>query len=107
LVGGLERIEGIEAATSVAKPPFSASTLIAGGKVFVPLQGILDPQTEKTRLTKEMEKAKGFVGMQEKKLQNEKFVQGAPADVVEAEREKLRNQQDRVIKLEEALADLG
>jgi valyl-tRNA synthetase len=107
LVGGLEKLESLSAAQTVTKPPFSASALIAGGKVIVPLQGILDPAAEKARLTKELEKAIGFVAMQEKKLANEKFVQGAPADVVEAEREKLRGQQERVAKLQEGLADLG
>lgn len=107
LAGGLEKLESVEAGLSLAQPPFSASTLIPSGKIFVPLQGILDPEAERQRLSKELEKAKGFVAMQEKKLQNEKFVQGAPVDVVEAEREKLRNQQERVEKLAEALRDLG
>jgi valyl-tRNA synthetase len=80
--------------------------LIPGGKVVVPLQGILDPEAEKARLTKELDKAKGFVAMQEKKLQNEKFVNGAPAEVVAGEREKLQAQRDRVVKLNESLADL-
>jgi valyl-tRNA synthetase len=44
---------------------------------------------------------------QENKLKNEKFVSGAPAEVIDAEREKLSLQVDKVSKLEEALADLG
>jgi valyl-tRNA synthetase len=107
LVGGLERIENLQAAATVSKPPFAAATLIPGGKIYVPLQGILEPEAERQRISKELEKAKGFVVMQEKKLQNEKFVAGAPEDVVAAEREKLGTQQDRVRKLEAALTDIG
>src|SRR5690606_19564009 len=90
-----------------AKPPFAASALIPGGKVYVPLEGLLDPVAEKARLTKELEKARGFVVAQQNKLKNEKFVSGAPAHVIDAEREKLAQQVDKVAKLEEALKDLG
>jgi valyl-tRNA synthetase len=75
--------------------------------VYVPLEGLLDPAAEKARLEKELERARAFVAAQEGKLKNEKFVSGAPAEVVEAEREKLRTQLDKTAKLEEAIKDLG
>ncbi len=104
---GLEKFESLEVGTNVAKPAFAASGLIPGGKMYVPLEGLLDPVAERVRLGKELEKAKVFVTAQENKLKNDKFVQSAPADVVEGEREKLRSQIDKVQKLEEALKDLG
>jgi valyl-tRNA synthetase len=109
MIAGLEKIGDLEFALAgnAGKPAFAASTLIPGGKVYVPLEGLLDPAAERQRLGKELEKARGFVSAQEGKLKNEKFVSGAPADVVEAEREKLRAQIDKVAKLEEALSDLG
>jgi valyl-tRNA synthetase len=105
MVGGLEKIGSLD--FGGAKPPFAASALIPGGKVYVPLEGLLDPVAEKARLTKELEKARGFVVAQQNKLKNEKFVSGAPAHVIDAEREKLAQQVDKVAKLEEALKDLG
>jgi valyl-tRNA synthetase len=81
--------------------------MIPGGRVYVPLQGMLDPATEQKRLSKELEKARGFVATQEQKLANEKFTRSAPPEVVEGEREKLRSQIDRVRKLETALTDLA
>ena len=99
--------QDLEIGSGIVKPSFAASTLIPGGKVYVPLEGLLDPNAERLRLGKELEKAKSFVVTQENKLRNEKFVQGAPADVVEGEREKLRSQINKVAKLEEALRDLG
>ena len=107
IVTGLEKIETLEMSADKSKPAFSASSLIAGGKVYVLLEGLLDPQAEKARLEKEVVKARGFVLAQENKLKNEKFIGSAPAEVVEAEREKLRLQVERVAKLEEDLADLG
>ena len=105
MVGGLEKIASLDFGGT--KPPFTASALIPGGKVYVPLEGLLDPAAEKARLTKELEKARGFVASQEKKLGNEKFISGAPAHVITAERAKLSQQIDNVSKLEEALKDLG
>ncbi len=105
MISGLERIASLDFGGD--KPAFAAAALIPGGKVYVPLEGLLDPAAEKARLGKELERARGFVASQEAKLRNEKFVSGAPAEVVEAEREKLRSQLDKVAKLEEAIRDLG
>jgi valyl-tRNA synthetase len=107
IVTGLEKIGTLEFGAEKTKPSFSASSLIPGGKVYVLLEGLLDPGAEKARLSKELDKARGFVTAQENKLKNEKFVGSAPADVVEAEREKLRTQIERVAKLAEDLKDLG
>jgi valyl-tRNA synthetase len=105
MISGLERIATLD--FGGGKPAFAASALIPGGKVYVPLEGLLDPAAEKARLEKDMERARAFVAAQEGKLKNEKFVSGAPAEVVEAEREKLRSQLDKTAKLEEAIKDLG
>jgi valyl-tRNA synthetase len=43
----------------------------------------------------------------EKKLSNEKFVGGAPAQVIDAERKKLADGQEKMRILEEGLAKLG
>jgi valyl-tRNA synthetase len=105
MIRGLEKIGELD--FGGGKPAFAASALIPGGKVYVPLEGLLDPAAEKARLEKELERARAFVAAQEGKLKNEKFVSGAPAEVVEAEREKLRTQLDKTAKLEEAIKDLG
>ncbi len=103
----LDRVKAMKGGTDIQKPPFSASALFKGGRLYVPLQGILDPAKEKERLTKELSKAEGFADMQKKKLGNESFVKGAPAEVVEAERQKLQTQLDKIDKLKASLADLG
>ena len=103
----LERLGSLTVGANLPKPEFSASALIPGGKIFLPLEGILDLETEKARLGKELARAATFTATQEKKLQNESFVKSAPADVVEGERLKLQSQQDKMAKLKAALADLG
>jgi valyl-tRNA synthetase len=107
ILGNLDKVVVKRVEANAAKPAFSAAGLVPGGRVFIPLEGILDPAQEKVRLTKELGKAEGFLTSQEKKLSNESFVKSAPAEVVEGERAKLQTQKDRVAKLKEALADLG
>ncbi len=102
-LGGLGTLD---IAVKAAKPKFSASAVIPGGELYIPLEGILDPAAEIARLEKEIEKAKSFAASIEKKLSNKKFVNGAPKQVVDAERQKLATQMDIVAKDEKALAEL-
>ncbi|MDR2555133.1 MAG: class I tRNA ligase family protein, partial [Fibromonadaceae bacterium] len=89
------------------KPAFSASVVIPGGEVFVPLEGILNKETEITRLKKEIEKAENFSASIEKKLSNENFVKNAPPAVIDGERQKLATQKDIVEKCKAALEELA
>ena len=102
-LGGLE---SFSVAVKAAKPKFSASSVVPGGELYIPLEGILDPAAEIARLEKEIEKAKAFAASIERKLSNEKFVNGAPEAVVNAERTKLATQQDIIAKSTKALEEL-
>ena len=107
VITNLESVGKLSMGKGLAKPPFSAAALFQGGRIFIPLEGILDPAQEKVRLTKDLAKAESFAAAQEKKLSNEAFVKSAPAEVVDGERTKLQTQRDKVEKLKAALADLG
>lgn len=106
IITELGGIDSITVAVKAEKPKFSASAVVPGGELYIPLEGILDPAAEIARLEKEIEKAKSFAASIERKLSNEKFVNGAPEAVVNAERTKLATQQDIIAKNEKALAEL-
>ena len=106
IITELSGLENLTVAVKAAKPKFSASAVVPGGELYIPLEGILDPAAEIARLEKEIEKAKAFAASIEKKLSNEKFVSGAPEAVVNAERTKLATQQDIIAKNEAALKEL-
>ena len=55
---------------------------------FIPIEGELDVEAEKEKLKKEIEYQKGFLSTVMKKLNNQKFVDNAPQQVVENERKK-------------------
>jgi valyl-tRNA synthetase len=76
-------------------------------KYYLTLPISINIEEEKSKLNKEIEAAKSFISMTEKKLSNEKFVANASPDVVEKERQKLTDGNARLAALEESLKSLG
>jgi len=58
-------------------------------------------------MLKDLEYLKGFLVSVEKKLSNERFVQNAKPDVVEVERKKKADAEDKIKAIEESLASLS
>lgn len=83
------------------------SFVIKSDEFFLPIGEQLDIEKEKENLLKEIDYTKGFLHSVAKKLSNEKFVNSAPAQVVEGERKKEADAQAKIKTLEESLAKLG
>jgi len=76
------------------------------GTLFLPLEGLIDVEAEKVRLSKELEKIAKEVEKVEKKLANKGFVDRAPAEVVKEHHERMedwRNKLEHTKKSLEAL----
>ncbi len=69
--------------------PFSATGLAGEMEVMIPMAGLIDVEKELARLDKEIEKLVKEASRLTGKLSNQKFVDNAPAEVVESERKKL------------------
>ena len=106
LIGGLARAQ-VRIAPGAERPPLSAHVVEPGVDVFVHLQGVVDVTAERTRLGKEIDKARKEIAFLEGKLSRPDFVERAPADVVARERERLGEQQQIVAKLTQSLAGLA
>lgn len=85
----------------------SVSFLSGTENYYVELNLEIDIEAERERLSKELDYAKGFIISIKKKLSNERFVSGAPAAVVEKERKKLSDGEEKIKILEESLAKLN
>ena len=84
------------ARTDEAKP--GSKTFVAKNvEYFVPMSGKVDIAEEIKKLQAELDYTRGFLASVEKKLSNERFVSGAPAAVVEREKQK---QADALVKIE-------
>ena len=103
----LARVEDLRAGENVVKPKASASAIVKSAEIYVPLEGLIDLDVERQRLQKEITRLEGSLAGIEKKLSNEKFVSGAPAEVVEKERAKQRDWQENLRKLKEILENLN
>jgi valyl-tRNA synthetase len=103
----LARVEDLKAGDNVTKPKASASSVVKSSEIYIPLEGLIDLDIERQRLQKEITRLEGSLAGIEKKLSNEKFVSGAPADVVEKERTKQKDWQDNLRKLKEILENLN
>ncbi len=66
----------------------AVSFRVGKNEYFVPLEGLVDESEEKKKLEEELAYLEGFLQSVRKKLDNEKFVQNAPAQVVDKERKK-------------------
>ena len=88
------------------KPDAAAPIVIQRHEVFIPLAGLIDLDAERARLGKEIKQKEKFLLSVQRKLQNEKFVERAPAEVVERERLKERDAIGELQKLRENLVSL-
>jgi valyl-tRNA synthetase len=100
----LARLSSIDRASAAAK---GAVQVVHHGEVFaLPLAGAIDLDGAKKRLAKEIEKCAKEVEAVDKKLGNASFVEKAPPEIVEENRERRAAAAERQAKLAAALSDL-
>ncbi|NOY82514.1 MAG: valine--tRNA ligase [Kiritimatiellaeota bacterium] len=97
-------VEFAAAAPEDAGPAATAVSTIA--TAYVPLAEVVDLAAEKARLRKQAEETLGFLTRARKKLANENFVTRAPSEVVERERQRAVELEDRLTRLREQLGAL-
>ncbi len=83
------------------------AALTAIGKLFLPLDGLIDVDAERDRLQKELTKTEAEVKKVNAKLANENFVSRAPEAVITETKERQKHWQDRAAELEQMIANLG
>ncbi len=100
----LIKLSALDKLSLSQEAPQNAISFVSGTEQFyLVAEQKLDKDAERKRLESELEYARGFVASIEKKLDNERFVQNAPPAVVERERKKLSDGQERVAILMESL----
>ena len=94
----LASIEWLSADTNDASDGASV-TLVGQMRLLIPLAGLVDVAEELERLTKLLDREQNGLTATEKKLGNARFVENAPADVVDKERQRLSQHQHAVSEL--------
>ena len=80
--------------------------LVKAVEFFIPVTDNIDTEAELKKLEEELKYAQGFLKSVEAKLSNEKFVNGAPAAVVDKERKKKSDAEAKIKVLEQQIAVL-
>ncbi len=107
-LAGLAGIEDLDLVDETLQRPTQALAGVAGDvQVFMPLEGVIDLPREIERLEGRLEEARSNLSRSAGKLDNEDFVNRAPAEVVQRERERLADLEKEVEHLEIRLRELG
>jgi valyl-tRNA synthetase len=102
------KLANLESISFIAAPITDAQTFVVkSDQFFVPMANDEDPAELKAESEKELAYLVGFKKSVEAKLANEKFVQNAKADLVERERQKLSDTENKIKSLQELLGRLG
>ena len=107
LVNSLARLESARWLAANETPPESATALVGELEILIPMAGLIDKKEETARLNREIAKLAKETEKAESKLQNPHFVDKAPADVVEKERDKLTELKTTLQKLEDQLKKIS
>ncbi len=105
-ITSLGRCAELNIGSSVTKPVGSVADVVRGVEIFLIVAGKIDLEKERVRLTKEVDRLRNAVTGVEKKLDNASFIQNANPDIVEAERQKHRDWNDAIVKIERNLSTL-
>ena len=84
---------------NTVKPEKYLSALIGSDELFVPYAEQINEAEEKEKIEEEINYLKGFLKSVEAKLSNEKFVANAKPDVIEKERQKKADAEEKIRKL--------
>ena len=100
----ITKMANLKAFISVDSKATDASAFMVGTDEFaVPIGDLIDVDAEITKLEKDLEHLQGFLTGVKKKLANENFVAHAPEAVVERERKKQSDAEEKIAAIQESL----
>ena len=101
-LGNVGKVENVD-----SKVDGALSFMVGTTECYVPMSQNIDVEAERAKLEADLAYAEGFLASVMKKLGNEKFVNGAPAAVIEKERNKQRDAETKIAALKAQLEALG
>ncbi len=106
--GIVQKLANVSAINEVKEKPAGAISFMVGTmECFVPMPENVNKDEELKKLQDDLKYTEGFLRSVMGKLSNEKFVNGAPAAVIEKERNKQRDAETKIAALKAQIASLG
>jgi valyl-tRNA synthetase len=87
-------------------PEGAQSFRVRSNEYYLPLQGVVDLESEMDKIQEELDYTRGFLASVQKKLSNKRFVENAPEKVVALEQKKASDALARIETLEKSLGNL-
>jgi valyl-tRNA synthetase len=100
---GLARLDDLVFGVGIERPRQAATQVAGDVEILLPLAGLIDLEEEQKRLEKEIAKVEKDVLKFSKKLSNEAFLAKAPPEVLQKNRGKLKDAQDKLVILQDSL----
>jgi valyl-tRNA synthetase len=97
-------LESVEIAPDMQRSPDAATAVVGSVEIYIP--GVIDPEKERARLTKQREQLLDRLAGSRRKLANENFLTKASPEVVQRERDRLAECETQMDNVEAALAAL-
>ena len=98
-------VTGVQVANE--KPQAAQTFMVGTTEYAVPLGALIDVEAERAKAEAEIKRLEGFLAGVQKKLSNERFVNNAPAAVVELERKKMSDAESKIATLKQTLHSLA
>jgi len=102
----LARLASLKVAKSGKEIDHAVAKFEEGLEIYLPLEKLIDPKEEKKRLIADLATAKQFQEIVAGKLANANFVDRAPKEVVDGEKKKLTDAEEKIAKIEDRLSTL-
>ncbi len=101
------KIRNLQIAESLPKNEGNSTGVVKNVTFAIPLGNIIDVHEEQLRLQKQHAEIEKLILNLTKRLQNDSFIQKAPADVVEKEKNRLQELENKQQDIKKLLASLG
>jgi valyl-tRNA synthetase len=102
ILAKIEELDVIPSSEFEKQPKFKSITSVVGSyQVYLRIEGLIDIEQEKMRLSKEIERTRTYLDSLDKKLNNDNFLKKASKNVVENEKHKQEDFRSKLEKLQE------
>ena len=106
-IKNLSKLDELIIDMGAKKTDVSATVVLEGFNIFIPLKGVIDIEKETARLTKKTEEIKIKIGFIKKRLKDKNFTKKAPEKIVKQEKEKGEKLQEQLDRIKETLKSLS
>ena len=95
----LARIQKPEISSNAHKPAHSATSVVSDLEIYLPLEGLVNLEEEKKKFLEEKEKLISLLAQAQSRLEDQNFLNKAPASIVDKEKSKKEDLELRLAKI--------